>query len=136
MYKRKISLKELANDFNHIGHYIKGETTTIIDDLLADHQLQRHCPVTVSDLQGVNEILLHSDLMLVGAVKQVLATIDRFNIDLPYHIIKLPPVVTERYASNVNMFWRPQHSDDPAQQWLRKHVRAIGSTIASTKIRP
>ena len=136
MFKRSISLKELANDFDHIGYYIKGETTTIIDDLLADHQLERHCSVTVSDLQGLNEILLHSDLMLVGPVKQVLATIDRFNIDLPYHIIKLPPVVTERYASNVDMFWRPQHSSDPAQQWLREQVRAIGSTIASTKIRP
>ena len=136
MYKRKISLKELANDFNHIGYYVKGETTTVIDDLLADHQLVRHCPVTVSDLQGLNEILLHSDLMLVGAVKQVLAIIDRFNIDLPYHIIRLPPVVTERCSSNVDMFWRPQYSNDPAQQWLRQHVREIGSTIASTRIRP
>jgi DNA-binding transcriptional LysR family regulator len=133
-YKKKISLKELANNFEHIGYYIKGETTTIIDDLLADNGLQRHCPVTVSDLQGVNEILLYSDLMLVGAVKQVLATIDRFNIELPYHIIKLPRVVTERYTSSVDMFWRPQDSGDAAHGWLREHVRAIGSTIESTEV--
>lgn len=133
-YKKRISLKELANNFEHIGYYIKGETTTIIDDLLADHGLQRHCPVTVSDLQGVNEILLYSDLMLVGAVKQVLATIDRFGIELPYHIIKLPRIVTERYSSNVNMFWRPQDSDDQAHAWLRDHVHRIGSTIESTMV--
>jgi DNA-binding transcriptional LysR family regulator len=133
-FKKKISLKELANNFDHIGYYIKGETTTIIDDLLADHGLKRHCPVTVSDLQGINEILLYSDLMLVGAVKQVLATIDRFNVDLPYHIIKLPPVVTARYSSNVDMFWRPQHSDDPAHLWLREHVRRIGETIETTQV--
>ncbi len=133
-YKKKITLKELANNFEHIGYYIKGETTTIIDDLLADHGLRRHCPVTLSDLQGVNEILLYSDLMLVGAVKQVLATIDRFNIDLPYHIIKLPRIVTERYSSNVDMFWRPQDYDDPAHRWLREQVREIGSTIESTEI--
>jgi DNA-binding transcriptional LysR family regulator len=133
-YKKKITLKELANNFEHIGYYIKGETTTIIDDLLADHGLQRHCPVTVSDLQGINEILLYSDLMLVGAVKQVLATIDRFNIELPYHIIKLPRVVTERYSSNVDMFWRSQDYDDPAHQWLREQVRIIGSTIESTEV--
>jgi len=133
-YKRKISLKELANNFEHIGYYVKGERTTIIDDLLADHGLQRHCPVTVSDLQGLNEILLYSDLILVGAVKQVLATIDRFGIALPYHIIRLPDVVTERYASNVSMYWRPQDSDDPAQRWLRDYVRDIGSTINSTRV--
>ena len=133
-YKKKISLKELANNFERIGYYIKGETTTIIDDLLADHGLQRHCPVTVSDLQGVNEILLYSNLMLVGAVKQVLATIDRFNIELPYHIIKLPRIVTERYSSNVDMFWRPQDYDEPAHQWLRNKVTAIGSTIESTVV--
>ncbi|MDG2045634.1 MAG: LysR family transcriptional regulator [Halioglobus sp.] len=135
MYKKKISLKELANNFNHIRHYVKGETTTVIDDLLADHQLLRHCPVTISDLQGLNEILLHSDLILVGAVKQVLATIDRFNIELPYDIIKLPSAVTERCSSNVDMFWRPQHTTDPAQQWLREHVRTIGSMIASMSIK-
>ncbi|NQX87460.1 MAG: LysR family transcriptional regulator, partial [Halioglobus sp.] len=117
-FKKKISLKELANHFEHIGYYIKGETTTIIDDLLSDHGLSRHCPVTVSDLQGVNEILLHSDLMRVGSVKQVLATIDRFDIDLPYHIVGLPRIVTERYSSNVDMFWRPQDYDDPAHYWL------------------
>jgi DNA-binding transcriptional LysR family regulator len=133
-FKKKITLKELANNFEHIGYYIKGETTTIIDDLLADHGLRRHCPVTVSDLQGVNEILLYSDLMLVGAVKQVLATIDRFNIDLPYHIIGLPRVVTERYSSSVDMFWRPQDYDDPAHRWLRERVREIGSTIESTEV--
>jgi DNA-binding transcriptional LysR family regulator len=133
-YKKKITLKELAENFEHIGYYIKGETTTIIDDLLADHGLRRHCPVTLSDLQGVNEILLYSDLMLVGAVKQVLATIDRFNIELPYHIIRLPRIVTERYSSNVDMFWRPQDSEDPAHRWLRERVREIGSTIESTEI--
>ncbi len=133
-YKKSVSLKELANNFEHIGYYIKGETTTIIDDLLADHGLQRHCPVTVSDLQGLNEILLYSDLILVGAVKQVLATIDRFGIELPYHIIRLPGIVTERYASNVSMFWRPQDSDDPAHRWLRDHVREIGLTIDSTEV--
>ena len=85
-------------------------------------------------MQGVNEILLYSDLMLVGAVKQVLATIDRFNIDLPYHIIELPGVVTERYSSNVDMFWRPQDVDEPAHCWLREQVRAIGAAIESTEI--
>jgi DNA-binding transcriptional LysR family regulator len=134
-YKKSVSLKMLANDFEHIGYYIKGEPTTIIDDLLADHGLRRHCPVTVSDLQGVNEILLNSDLLLVGAVKQVLATIDRFNIELPYHIIKLPGIVTQRYSSNVDMFWRPQDAEDPAHCWLRNQVRDIGNTIESTKIR-
>jgi DNA-binding transcriptional LysR family regulator len=136
MYKKAISLKELANDFNHIRHYVKGEATTVLDDLLADHQLKRHCPVTISDLQGLNEILLHSDLILVGAVKQILATVDRLNIELPYDIIELPPAVTQRCSSNVDMFWRPQHTSDPAQQWLREHIRTIGSTIASTRIRP
>ena len=134
-YKKKINLKELANNFEHIGYYIKGETTTIIDDLLADNGLARHCPVTVSDLQGINEILLHSDLMLVGAVKQVLATIDRFDIELPYHIIKLPGIVTARYSSNVDMFWRSQDHDDPAHHWLRDKVRVIGSTIESTVVK-
>lgn len=133
-YKKKVSLKELANNFEHIGYYIKGETTTIIDDLLADNGLARHCPVTVSDLQGVNEILLYSDLMLVGAVKQVLATLDRFDVALPYQLIRLPRVVTERYSSNVDMFWRPQDTDDPAHRWLRERVRAIGATIESTPI--
>jgi len=133
-YKKRISLKELANNFEHIGYYIKGERTTIIDDLLADHGLQRHCPVTVSDLQGLNEILLFSDLMLVGPVKQVLATIDRFGIELPYHIIRLPRIVTERYASDVSMFWRPQDSDDAAHRWLRDRVREIGATIHSRKV--
>jgi len=135
-YKKKISLKELATNFEHIGYYIKGETTTIIDDLLADHGLQRHCPVTVSDLQGLNEILLFSDLMLVGPVKQVLATIDRFGIKLPYHIIRLPRIVTERYAADVSMFWRPQDSNDEAHHWLRSHVREIASTIDSKKLDP
>ena len=30
-----ISLRELATNYEHIAYYIKGETTTIIDDLLA-----------------------------------------------------------------------------------------------------
>ena len=55
--------------------------------------------------------------------------------ELPYHIIRLPRVVTERYSSNVDMFWRPQDTDDPAHRWLRNHVRAIGSTIEGTEIR-
>lgn len=41
--------------------------------------------------------------LLVGPVKQVLATIDRFGIELPYHVIRPPRLVTERYASNVSM---------------------------------
>lgn len=134
-YRKEIGLEELANNFEHIGYYIKGETTTIIDDLLADHGLHRHCSVTVSDLQGVNEILLNTDLLLVGAMKQVLATIDRFGIELPYHIIRLPPIVTERYSSNVDMFWRPQDADDPAHSWLREQVRVTGSSIDATRIR-
>ena len=42
---------------------------------------------------------------------------------------ELPPVVTERYSSNVDMFWRPQHTEDQGHAWLRGQVRVIGSTI-------
>ena len=70
-----------------------------------------------------------------GNPEDVLATIDRFNVALPYHIIALPPVVTERYSSNVDMFWRPQDTDDPAHAWLREHVRSLGAQIHTTEVK-
>jgi hypothetical protein len=35
-----------------------------VDQIIAYHAAQRHCSATASDLQGLNEILLFSDLNL------------------------------------------------------------------------
>jgi len=128
-YKKKITLEELANNYDHINYDVKGGSVTVFDDFLSKHNLARNCPVSLSDLQGLYEYISSSDLMFIGGIKQIMYTGKRLSFPDPFQFIQVPDSVTEIYSADTEMFWRPQQNDVPAQQWLRSIISEIGNTI-------
>ena len=131
-YRKRATLKQLAKDYEFVDYAVKGEDTTLMDDLMAEHQLTRSVPIVVSDLQGIFEYILWTDLMFIGGIKQATATVKRLGLELPYGVIALPKEFTQRYHSRVDMYWRPQQDKDPGLAWFRSIVAETGALIETS----
>ncbi len=96
----------------HLLVTLVGDTTGIIDDILAEHGRERRVAMTIPHFAAAPGVLAHSDL-IASLPKRVS---DRF---AEQHGLVARPLPFESYRTPHEMLWHPRVDKHPAHQWLR-----------------
>ncbi|BBZ26165.1 LysR family transcriptional regulator [Mycolicibacterium madagascariense] len=111
----RVTLRRFA-DAEHVVSSRRGRLTGPIDDLLAEHGLQRRVVVCTPSVASSLQLIQHSDL--VGILPEVVGA-DAI-ADRGLHAFPIP---LELPALELSMSWHPRYDADGAQRWLRQCVR-------------
>lgn len=102
----------------HLLVTLVGDTTGIIDDLLAERGLERRVAMTIPHFAAAPSVLAHSDL--IAALPKRL--IDRF---AEQHGLVARVLPFESYRTRHEMLWHPRVDKHPAHQWLRETITNV-----------
>jgi DNA-binding transcriptional LysR family regulator len=100
----------------------KGTPAGIIDQHLQEMGLERRIKLIVPNFLSAPLIVAQTDMVLSLPYKLA----KRFTKFVPLEIF---PVPIQLPAYDLVMIWHPLHDKDPAHQWLRAKIMAIGQNI-------
>lgn len=112
-----LSLEEFANA-SHLLVTLIGDTTGIVDDLLAERGLDRRVAMTIPHFAAAPSVLANSNL--IASLPKRLA--DRFADQYGLVTRSLP---FESYQTKHEMLWHPRVDRHSAHKWLRKTLSDI-----------
>jgi len=116
------------NDFAAAPHLLVtlvGDTSGIIDDLLAERGLERRVAMTIPHFAAAPSVLANSDL--IATLPKRLS--DRFADQYGLIARELP---FESHRTRHEMIWHPRVDRHPAHQWLRDIIKAVIVGYAKT----
>ncbi len=102
----------------HLLVTLVGDTTGIIDDILAERGLERRVAMTIPHFAAAPYVLAHTDL--IAALPKRIS--DRFASQ--YGLVA-KPLPFESYRTRHEMLWHPRVDKHPAHQWLRKALTEV-----------
>jgi DNA-binding transcriptional LysR family regulator len=116
-----LSLEAFVN-LSHVLVTIRGDTTGVVDRMLADHNLQRRIALTTPHLLIVPSIVASSDLVatIASRAARYFSTIDAIEL---FDLLLTMPTWT------VSMMWSKLADRDDANCWLRQTVQAVCAQI-------
>jgi DNA-binding transcriptional LysR family regulator len=112
-------------DYIAVPHMLiswKGTPAGIIDQHLQEMGLERRIKLIVPNFLSAPLIVAQTDMILSLPYKLA----KRFTKFVPLEIF---PVPIQLPAYDLVMIWHPLHDKDPAHQWLRDKIMAIGRDI-------
>jgi DNA-binding transcriptional LysR family regulator len=112
-------------DYIAVPHMLiswKGTPAGIIDQHLQEMGLERRIKLIVPNFLSAPLIVAQTDMILSLPFKLA----KRFTKFVPLEIF---PVPIQLPAYDLVMIWHPLHDKDPAHQWLRDKIMAIGHHI-------
>lgn len=112
-------------DYIAVQHMLiswKGTPAGIIDQHLQEMGLERRIKLIVPNFLSAPLIVAQTDMVLSLPYKLA----KRFTKFVPLEIF---PVPIQLPAYDLVMIWHPLHDKDPAHQWLRDKIMAIGRDI-------
>ncbi|AQT79743.1 LysR family transcriptional regulator [Mycolicibacterium litorale] len=113
--KRRVTVKRFA-DAEHVVFSRRGRLRGPVDELLAEHGLQRRVAVCAPTPAGGLFLVRGSDLvamMPAGLGSYAIEALNLTSFSIP---LDLPPLT-------ISMAWHPRHDADGAHRWLRQCVR-------------
>ena len=117
LLKRRVTAKRFA-DAEHVVFSRRGRLRGPVDDLLAEHGLQRRVVVCAPTPAGGLFLVRSSDLvamMPAGLGRYAMEALNLTSFSIP---LDLPPLT-------ISMAWHPRHDADGAHRWLRQCVREV-----------
>lgn len=120
-----ISAAPSLEDYIAVPHMLiswKGTPAGIIDQHLQEMGLERRIKLIVPNFLSAPLIVAQTDMILSLPYKLA----KRFTKFVPLEIF---PVPIQLPAYDLVMIWHPLHDKDPAHQWLRDKIMAIGQNI-------
>ncbi|MCV7346367.1 LysR family transcriptional regulator [Mycolicibacterium rhodesiae] len=115
LLKQRVTVKRFA-DAEHVVFSRRGRLRGPVDDLLAEHGLQRRVVVCAPTPAGGLFLVRSSDLvamMAAGLGRYAMEALNLKSFAIP---LDLPPLT-------ISMAWHPRHDADGAHRWLRQCVR-------------
>jgi DNA-binding transcriptional LysR family regulator len=112
---RRVTVKRFA-DAEHVVFSRRGRLRGPVDELLAEHGLQRRVAVCAPTPAGGLFLIRGSDLvgmMPAGLGRYAMEALNLTGFTIP---LDLPPLT-------ISMAWHPRHDADGAHRWLRQCVR-------------
>jgi DNA-binding transcriptional LysR family regulator len=119
--QQPMTLEVFAN-LSHALHTIRRDEIGVIDQVLAQHNLQRRVALTVPHLLVLPAIIASTDLITVipARMAQYFSRIDEIEV------FELPLALS---AWTVSMLWSQLSDNDEASQWLRQTIQKICEKI-------
>jgi DNA-binding transcriptional LysR family regulator len=120
-----ISAAPSLEDYIAVPHMLiswKGTPAGIIDQYLQEMGLERRIKLIVPNFLSAPLIVAQTDMILSLPYKLA----KRFTKFVPLEIF---PVPIQLPAYDLVMIWHPLHDKDPAHEWLRDKIMAIGRNI-------
>lgn len=103
---------------NHIAVCANGDADHLIEQLLANHGLQRKIVVRLPLFMPCTTLVEQSDVLLTLPAHVAATLVKHSNCvvrSLPFHCTQLKYYI----------FWHAKHQHDPAHQWFRAHCSSI-----------
>lgn len=101
---------------SHLLVTLVGDTTGIVDDLLAERGLERRVAMTIPHFAAAPSVLANSDL--IASLPKRLS--DRFAAQYGLIARELP---FESHRTRHEMLWHPRVDKHPAHQWMRQTIK-------------
>jgi len=108
-----------------LGHVLispQGEGLGVVDRALAAEGLARRIAVRVAFFTAAPEIVARTDHVLTAPSRLV----ERLGRVPGLRVMK-PPVGLERFS--IHEYWHERFDHDPAHEWLRERIAAIGAAL-------
>ncbi|MBB3751318.1 DNA-binding transcriptional LysR family regulator [Mycolicibacterium sp. BK634] len=115
LVKRRVTVKRYA-DAEHVVFSRRGRLRGPVDELLAEHGLQRRVAVCAPTPAGGLFLVRSSDLVAMMPAGLGRYAIEALNLNTFAIPLDLPPLT-------ISMAWHPRHDADGAHRWLRQCVR-------------
>ena len=113
---------EQVLSYPHLIVSATGQRKAIFDDLLAQHGLERHALVTLTNFTAVPDLLKHSDMIAVFI--KLAADVFRKSFDLATR-----PVPIDVGDISTNMVWHVRNDRNPQHMWLRQQIKTVYKTL-------
>jgi len=114
---RRVALRRFAAA-EHVVSSRRGRLTGPIDDLLAEHGLQRRVAVCTPTALASLHLIQNSDLVGITARAITRDTVAAFGLSTFEIPLQLPPL-------DLSMAWHPRYDADAGHEWLRACVREV-----------
>ena len=118
LLRRRFTLAEFAAA-GHVGVFYRDDTVGLVDNILAGHGLRRRLRATTPHFLSAVAVVAGSDLIAVVPAGLAARYRKLLGLEIRRIPIRLP-------TFHMRLLWYEPSAEDPAQQWLRAEIAAVG----------
>ena len=103
---------------DHLMVSLSGNAHSQIDEILAQHNVERRIAMTVNHFSSIGALLSDSDLIAIAPSIAIEREIFSGKLAVTDAPIEIPP-------SSIGYFWHQRQAHDDGLKWLRKHITQV-----------
>jgi DNA-binding transcriptional LysR family regulator len=118
---RPLTLRRFAA-LEHILISPRGGPRGIVDDVLAEHGLERRVARTVPSFLVAPHLVRETDYIITMSRRIAIAVAKPLGL-----VVRKPPLALPSFT--ITMAWQRRDDDDPAHQWIRREVMHVARRV-------